>query len=264
MSSLNVETGVMPLGMRRIKLRMRYWANIKGQSENHPVKNVLRDCWEYNHKKRTSFGWFINEEARDMINDVNISNCVVLPAIPPCFFPMPSIDIQLHKDKHNEENILDSVMVQDYIHHIYYSAIQIYTDGSKDSDSGTTPAAVFIPQFKVNILKRTSDHTSVFTSELIAIILALQWVEGQPIRSVICTDSLSAIESLASGISTARQDLIYEILQSLFRTRQLGIIIHFLWIPAHMGVAGNEEVDSLAKQAIKFPEVDIKIALRLR
>lgn len=55
-SSLNVETGVMPLGMRRIKLRMRYWANIKGQSENHPVKNVLRDCWEYNHKKLTSFG----------------------------------------------------------------------------------------------------------------------------------------------------------------------------------------------------------------
>jgi len=47
-SSLNVEMGVMP--MRRIKLRMRYWANIKGQSENHPVKNVLRDCWEYNYK----------------------------------------------------------------------------------------------------------------------------------------------------------------------------------------------------------------------
>lgn len=28
-----------------------------------------------------------------------------------------------------------------------------------------------------------------------------------------------------------------------------------------MGVAGNEEVDRLAKQAIKFQEVDIKIAL---
>jgi len=28
-----------------------------------------------------------------------------------------------------------------------------------------------------------------------------------------------------------------------------------------MGVAGNEEVDSLAKQAIKFQEIDIKIAL---
>ena len=261
-SSLNVETGVMPLGMRRIKLRMRYWANIKGQLENHPVKNVLSDCWEYNYKKLSSFGWFINEEAREIIKDVNIATCVVLPAIPPWFFPMPFIDIQLHKDKQNEENILDSVKVQDYIDHIYYSAIQIYTDGSKDPDSGTTSAAVFIPQFKVNILKRTSDHISIFTSELIAIILALQWVEEvQPIRSVICTDSLSAIESLASGISTARQDLIYEILQSLFRIRHLGIIIHFLWIPAHTGVAGNEEVDSLAKQAIKFPEVDINIAL---
>jgi len=92
--------------------------------------------------------------------------------------------IQLHKDKHNEENILDSVKVQDYIDLIYYSAIQIYTDGSKDPDSGITSATVFIPHFKVNILKRTSDHISVFISELIA-ILALQWVEEvQPIRSV--------------------------------------------------------------------------------
>jgi len=40
----------------------------------------------------------------------------------------------------------------------------------------------------------------------------------------------------------------------------LRIIINFLWIPAH-GVAGNEEGGSLAKQAIQFQEVDIKIAL---
>jgi len=45
-----------------------------------------------------------------------------------------------------------------------------------------------------------------------------------------------------------------------FRIRQLRIIINFLWIPAH-GVAGNEEGGSLAKQAIQFQEVDIKIAL---
>jgi len=120
-SSLNVEMGVMPLGMRRIKLRMRYWANIKGQSENHPVKNVLRDCWEYNYKNLTSFGWIINEEAREIVKEINITNCVFLPAIPPWFLPMPSIDIQLHKDKHNEKIILDSVKVQEYksIHIIY-------------------------------------------------------------------------------------------------------------------------------------------------
>jgi len=40
----------------------------------------------------------------------------------------------------------------------------------------------------------------------------------------------------------------------------LRIIIHFLWTPAN-GVAGNEERGSLAKQAIQFKKVDIKIAL---
>jgi len=81
---------------------------------------------------------------------------------------MPSIDIQLHNDKQNEKIVLDCVKVQDYIDHIILQChpdIQ-YTDGSKDPQSEITSAAVFIRQFKVNILKRTSDHISVFTSEI--------------------------------------------------------------------------------------------------
>ncbi len=55
--------------------------------------------------------------------------------------------------------------------------VTIFTDGSKDPISGTTAAAVFIPKFQTRIKKRITDHVSVYTAALIAMVVALQWVE---------------------------------------------------------------------------------------
>lgn len=44
----------------------------------------------------------------------------------------------------------------------------IYTDGSKELDSGKTAAGVFIPCYDVAIKERASDHLTVFTVELLA------------------------------------------------------------------------------------------------
>ncbi len=41
---------------------------------------------------------------------------VARTAVPPWLFPMPLIDIQLHKEKHNKEtSVLESSVVQKYI-----------------------------------------------------------------------------------------------------------------------------------------------------
>ncbi len=100
-----------------------------------------------------------------------------------------------YEGKHNKErSILTHIEVQQYIEQTYYSTVKIYTDGSKDPESGFTAAAVYIPQFKVKISQSISDQISVFTTEIIAIFIALQWIEKvQPIRSVIwpiCTLSV--------------------------------------------------------------------------
>ncbi len=55
---------------------------------------------------------------------------------------------------------------------------------------------------------------SEFNTELIAIILVLQWIEEiQPNNIVICTDSMSVLTSLVNLKSAARRYLIYEVLQ---------------------------------------------------
>lgn len=262
-SAVQVEMGLMPQVIRRLKLKMRYFISIKGHSDSHPVKMVLEDCWEYGHKKLSSFGWKASEEARRIgLSDFNVAPTVARSAIPPWLFPMPLIDIQLLKEKHNDTNRLENVGIQQYIDQTYYSAVQIYTDGSKDPEFGKTAVAVYIPLFNIRMSKRTSDHISVFTAEIIAICLALQWIEEiQPTRAVICTDSLSALNSLESGTSSARQDMINQVMQSLYRTRQYGILVNFVWVPSHMGVKGNEEADNLAKQALNHSQIDVEVAL---
>uniref|UniRef100_A0A9J8CA31 Uncharacterized protein n=1 Tax=Cyprinus carpio carpio TaxID=630221 RepID=A0A9J8CA31_CYPCA len=227
-----LEMGLMPQVIRRLKLKMRYFISIKGHSDSHPVKMVLEDCWEYGHKKLSSFGWKASEEARKIgLSDFNVAPTVARSAIPPWLFPMPLIDIQL----------LENV----------------------DPEFGKTAVAVYIPLFNIRMSKRTSDHISVFTAEIIAICLALQWIEEiQPTRAVICTDSLSALNSLESGTSSARQDMINQVMQSLYRTRQYGILVNFVWVPSHMGVKGNEEADNLAKQALNHSQIDVEVALR--
>ncbi len=137
---------------------------------------VLKDCWEYEYKSDQALDG-ANEEAQKMgLSDIHVAPTVARSAVPPWLFPMPLLDIQLHKEKHNNEtSVLESLVVQKYIDLTYYSTVQLYTDGSKDPDSGKTAVAVYIPLFKIKMSKRTSDHISVFTAELIAILLALLW-----------------------------------------------------------------------------------------
>lgn len=46
-SVMQVEVGELPISIRKLKLTMNYWINIKGHTEIHPVKEIIKECWEY-------------------------------------------------------------------------------------------------------------------------------------------------------------------------------------------------------------------------
>ncbi len=76
----------------------------------------------------------------------------------------------------------------------------------------------------------------------------------------VCSPVL-ALTSLLSCKSEARQGLVFEVSLNLFRIRQVRIEVNFVWVPAHVGVDGNEEVDLLAKKALNHTQIEIKLAL---
>lgn len=122
----------------------------------------------------------------------------MLSAVPPWLLPQPIVDLSLLKRLHSMK---DKINVQAYVntvlHEQYGQFIQIFTDGSKNPENGQTSCAFYVPELKVKVGKRTSDHIAVYTVEMMAISLALQWIEEvQPMRVVICSDSSAALESI--------------------------------------------------------------------
>ncbi len=91
-----------------------------------------------------------------------------------------------------------------------YSCVQIYTDGSTDPIELKVGIGVYIPRFRTEKSLTLSDKLSVYSTELTAIIIGLQWVEQiKPNRIVICSDSSSALKSIKST-KADREDLLVE------------------------------------------------------
>lgn len=102
----------------------------------------------------------------------------------------------------------------------------------------------------------------MFTAELLAILWALWWTEDLNIsRVLICSDSAAALMALRGGKSTARPEIVIEILSVLFRVGKARCEVKFCWVPGHAGIQGNETADLLAKATLKKGEIDVKIPM---
>ncbi|MGL5578178.1 MAG: ribonuclease H family protein, partial [Fusobacteriaceae bacterium] len=258
----DMEAEELPLYLRRIKLALLYWVKLKGSGEEQPMTKVIGDCWEYSQKlKGTGFGWSINSVAEEYgLNMLEYGPNTVWGNVPPWIMPVPVVDLQLTEQKREWiENNVDNIgyLVQEYVKRKYFHYLSIFTDGSKDPGSDHVGVGVYIPEFDITTCKRINNKLSVFTAEVVAIILGLQWVEEiRPERVVICSDSIAALRSLNAN-ETKRDDLLKEISMILLRIHRSGIMIQFCWVPAHVGVEGNEKADSIAKNALKLKEEEL-------
>ena len=128
-----------------------------------------------------------------------------------------------------------------------------------------TGFGVVVPSKRIGFNRRTSDNLSVYTVEMLGVLVALKWVESSTVEKIvkelICTDSASVLASMRSFYSSSRQGLLYEVLQSITRIVQQGRQIHFLWVPAHVGVKGNEKADKMGKKALEKEKIEMNISL---
>ncbi|XP_037531828.1 uncharacterized protein LOC119409038 [Nematolebias whitei] len=251
-AALEVETGEMPLDLRRTKLGINYWLNLMGNKEGHPTQEILKPCWEKEKKEMRSYGWKIEKDLKELkVDTLEISQSDPISVIPPWILPEAIVDLSIMAKKQEKSHVIDRFAVQLHLNS-YYGHVQIYTDASKID--GRIGIAFTIPEFNVNIGKRVTDRLSIYTGELLAILLALQWIEDvKPLQAIICSDSSSALISIKYNNTDSRMDILLEIYHTLFRIQNMGLVVIFVWVPAHIGLVGNEKADKTAKKATHNP-----------
>lgn len=128
----------------------------------------------------------------------------------------------------------------------------IWTDGAAEAGvyNGGSGVLIYTAGTRTEIALPAGRHTSSYRAELTAmeaaLSLSVQWQLAEPIR--ICTDSLSALQSLDSGPAGVTDPVLKSIWRHIHMLESADTNLVLQWVPGHAGVEGNEEVDGAAKR----------------
>jgi len=144
------------------------------------------------------------------------------------------------------------IVEENIIAEVYGSWLKMYTDGSR-TQAGSGGAAVVCDEMGVCRGTHFKECESSTEAELVAIVDALRLVLRKAERNVvILTDFMAAIQSLQSvGPSVSNYHLVERGLTFLTKIhgKKPGLTVIFQWVPAHVGISGNERADAVAKCA---------------
>lgn len=163
--------------------------------------------------------------------------------------PWKPTKIQIDKSMHskNKSDINPSEFRQSYneiINTRYPNHTKVYTDGSRNAES--TSCAFLVNNLEVKY--KLNKIASNFSAETIAIFEALKYIITHHLNQniVLITDSMSVIDTINN--KNTKLPIIRHIRNQIETINQTTSIT-ILWVPSHVGIPGNEKVDSLAEQA---------------
>ena len=250
--SLYVDTHQLPLDLRREELGLRYLTRIKSNAENPSNKVICQlDDSKFGPRSSTPFQIRLNNSVTDeTLKTQNVLE-IAPSRIQPWRIPKAKLCQKTIVKKDTSDQIVKSMFLEhDETHGDDY---KIYTDGSKSS-GGVGFAVVTDDFYDAAKMPHTA---SVYTAELSAINRVLEVVYHTNKRSfVIYSDSKSVLESL--NTYNPSHPLVQKAQEWLFRISSRHKSLSFCWVPAHVGIPGNEEADKKAKDICSQREIDVK------
>jgi len=138
------------------------------------------------------------------------------------------------------------------------AALHLYVDGSLQPD-GSAGCAIYSPDMEPPeggwVGHRLPNSSSSTYCELQGLLLSVCVLCQRQVNGIVMCDSQSALQAISSPQPTHR-DVVHQILHQLVSANDNSLTVRFLWIPSHVGLAANDTVDLLAKNACGLPLPD--------
>ena len=132
--------------------------------------------------------------------------------------------------------------------------IHIYTDGSKMSSNNNSKVgfAVWSSNNLYNVSYKIPDLASIYTAECLALINAFNLINSNnDLKFKIFSESESAIKSLLKDSNNKKNvsPIIILLKKEIAMSKSLNKDVIITWVPAHIGITGNENADVSAKNS---------------
>ena len=255
--SMYIVAGQLPLDIRRDELSLRLLTRIRSSPLN-PTYQVVTDFrLAQRYEDRPSYPKPLHYRMRGILGKDNFDKMpikeVKYPVLAPWCFPKPMICLPSDaKSSFAAEDL--RAQFQEHCEEIHGDSVHVYTDASKNQNA-VGCAVVFkdeIHQARIN------SAATIFTGEAYAILQAIKIVsETRGTSFTIFSDSRSVLSAAQSY--NPDNPLIREIQLRLCRLAASSKLVTLCWVPAHVGISGNEEADRSAKEALSIREGKLAI-----
>ena len=197
--------------------------------------------------------------------DITIVAANVDPGLPPWRTPMPAVSYtpSSKSDLPQLQKQLALATIAELSSSLR-DAHHLYTDGSLQADA-SAGCAVFSPSMDPPqggwVGRRLPNSSSSTYCELHGLLDAVTLLTQSRGTGLIMCDSQPALRALSSP-SPAHQHVVTRILRQLATASVNSQVVHFIWIPSHIGIQANDTADSLARAACHLdpPEADATAA----
>jgi ribonuclease HI len=248
LESLYAESGVPPLSLRMNLLLCGYAAKLATQPHHPAYGAIFRPAFCNRYELNTRVSRPVGVRFHQLLQELNIR----LPHIYPCSLSRnppweivgPTCDLWLISQPRGSPSPLTyRRFIAEHLSS-YPDHTVVYTDGS--FLRGSTDSAFVHDGAAFSY--RLRNCNSVFTADLYALYRALLFLRQQHLQChLICTDSLSALQSLSSY--SRDHPIVNEIMYQPSHLQKAGKFVEMCCVPGHTGLAGNEAADATAKAA---------------